>query len=476
MAPSALRPAAQADPSLGLGAIRTGARASCCGSPRSRPTAAATWSRAAELTRDPAAAPAVPAARARRAAARRPVSRPRARSCSRRSPRRGRSRLRPNWLAPGERGLDDLQVEARGATSAARLPAPVREGRGARFAIYARRARRRSATRAVFARILRDEAFHMNYTLAAARRGSRRSARRAALEGAARPALEGLPAPRRRRSPALIGGGDADAPVLHPAAALRAAAPSARRGASRRAGRRRRAAPDAAQPAVLMKILGISAHYHDAAAALLVDGVPVAAVQEERLSRRKNDAAFPAGGDRMVPRARRARARGARRGGLLRAADAEVRAHPHHGAARLSRAPGAAFPNAMKNSLGEKLWVKGIIASHLGVPGEEDPLHRASPVARRGRLPDRADASAPRSSPPTASANGRRCRSAAASEARGGSERHRAAPRDPLPALARDALLDLHRLPRLRGQRGRVQGDGPGVVRRRRDSPTRCAR
>src|SRR6184192_2374708 len=43
-----------------------------------------------------------------------------------------------------------------------------------------------------------------------------------------------------------------------------------------------------------MKILGISAHYHDAAAALLVDGVPVAAVQEERLSRRKNDAAFPA--------------------------------------------------------------------------------------------------------------------------------------------------------------------------------------
>ena len=42
-----------------------------------------------------------------------------------------------------------------------------------------------------------------------------------------------------------------------------------------------------------MRILGISAHYHDSAAALLVDGVPVAAVQEERLSRRKNDAAFP---------------------------------------------------------------------------------------------------------------------------------------------------------------------------------------
>src|SRR5258705_12031038 len=42
-----------------------------------------------------------------------------------------------------------------------------------------------------------------------------------------------------------------------------------------------------------MRILGISAHYHDSAAALVVDGMPVAAVQEERLSRRKNDAAFP---------------------------------------------------------------------------------------------------------------------------------------------------------------------------------------
>ena len=42
-----------------------------------------------------------------------------------------------------------------------------------------------------------------------------------------------------------------------------------------------------------MNILGISAHYHDSAAALLVDGLPLASVQEERLSRRKNDAAFP---------------------------------------------------------------------------------------------------------------------------------------------------------------------------------------
>ncbi|MGB3613618.1 MAG: carbamoyltransferase N-terminal domain-containing protein, partial [Elainellaceae cyanobacterium] len=42
-----------------------------------------------------------------------------------------------------------------------------------------------------------------------------------------------------------------------------------------------------------MKILGISAYYHDSAAALLVDGAIVAAAQEERFSRKKHDARFP---------------------------------------------------------------------------------------------------------------------------------------------------------------------------------------
>ena len=42
-----------------------------------------------------------------------------------------------------------------------------------------------------------------------------------------------------------------------------------------------------------MRILGISAFYHDSAAALLVDGRPVAAAQEERFTRRKHDAGFP---------------------------------------------------------------------------------------------------------------------------------------------------------------------------------------
>ncbi len=43
-----------------------------------------------------------------------------------------------------------------------------------------------------------------------------------------------------------------------------------------------------------MRVLGISAFYHDSAAALVVDGQIVAAAQEERFTRRKHDPAFPA--------------------------------------------------------------------------------------------------------------------------------------------------------------------------------------
>ena len=46
-------------------------------------------------------------------------------------------------------------------------------------------------------------------------------------------------------------------------------------------------------------ILGISAFYHDAAAALVVDGTIVAAAQEERFSRVKHDEAFPIGAIRF---------------------------------------------------------------------------------------------------------------------------------------------------------------------------------
>ena len=43
----------------------------------------------------------------------------------------------------------------------------------------------------------------------------------------------------------------------------------------------------------MVSILGISAFYHDSAAALVVDGEIIAAVQEERFTRKKHDSNYP---------------------------------------------------------------------------------------------------------------------------------------------------------------------------------------
>jgi len=43
----------------------------------------------------------------------------------------------------------------------------------------------------------------------------------------------------------------------------------------------------------LLNILGISALYHDSAACLVQDGTVISAAQEERFTRKKNDATFP---------------------------------------------------------------------------------------------------------------------------------------------------------------------------------------
>jgi carbamoyltransferase len=116
-----------------------------------------------------------------------------------------------------------------------------------------------------------------------------------------------------------------------------------------------------------MKILGISAHYHDSAAALVVDGVPVSAVQEERLSRHKHDAGFPVSAIDWC----------LEHGGVEPdALDAVV--FYERSMLKFERILTCAlrtfprswksFPSAMKNSLGEKVWVRGIISSYLGVP------------------------------------------------------------------------------------------------------------
>ncbi|MET0988066.1 MAG: carbamoyltransferase N-terminal domain-containing protein [Steroidobacteraceae bacterium] len=119
-----------------------------------------------------------------------------------------------------------------------------------------------------------------------------------------------------------------------------------------------------------MNILGISAHYHDSAAALLVDGLPVAAVEEERLSRRKNDSAFPlaaiewclqhAGVDAEALDAVVFYERPMRK--FERILTCALRGFPQSW---------RSFPHAMKNCLSEKVWVRGLISAHLDVPPEK---------------------------------------------------------------------------------------------------------
>src|SRR4029453_14388410 len=141
----------------------------------------------------------------------------------------------------------------------------------------------------------------------------------------------------------------------------------ARNGATRRDGGRSLEDTRNRRPACTdMKILGISAHYPDAAAAPVVDGVPVCAVQEERLSRKKNDASFPLNAiEWCLGQAK------------LDADDLDAVVFYERSMLKFARIltctlrafprSWRSFPHAMKNTLGEKVWVRGLIASHLGV-------------------------------------------------------------------------------------------------------------
>ncbi|PZR03958.1 MAG: carbamoyl transferase [Archangium gephyra] len=117
-------------------------------------------------------------------------------------------------------------------------------------------------------------------------------------------------------------------------------------------------------------ILGISANYHDAAAALVVDGQLVAAMQEERFSRVKNDASVPI----AAARACLALAK------LEAAALDEVvfYENPYRKLERvllssLRTFPRALrqFPRALASQLGGKLWVLDQLSSQLGVAREK---------------------------------------------------------------------------------------------------------
>lgn len=117
----------------------------------------------------------------------------------------------------------------------------------------------------------------------------------------------------------------------------------------------------------MASVLGISAHYHDAAAALVVDGTIVAAIQQERLSRIKNDPSLPIAAARAC----------LERGGIEpEQLDALVfYEQPFDKLERvlvslLRNLPRTwkQFPRALASQLGDKLWVLDQLAEQLFVP------------------------------------------------------------------------------------------------------------
>ena len=155
-----------------------------------------------------------------------------------------------------------------------------------------------------------------------------------------------------------------------------------------------------------MRLLGVSAYYHDSAACLVEDGGIVAAAQEERFSRKKHDAGFPHHAVALLPGGRRHRCAGRARGSTVsssttsRCSSSTASSRP---TSRWRRAACARSPWRVPLWLREKLWIPprdpGGAARSAASSGqsqiyftEHHESHAASafyPVAvRRGGGPD----------------------------------------------------------------------------------------
>lgn len=117
----------------------------------------------------------------------------------------------------------------------------------------------------------------------------------------------------------------------------------------------------------MARVLGISCHYHDAAAALVADGEVVAAIQEERLSRIKHDPGLPI-----------AAAFACLEQAGLAPGDLDAVAFYEDPFAKLERIlvhllrhlprTWRSFPRALAGQLGGKLWVLDHLSEQTGVP------------------------------------------------------------------------------------------------------------
>ena len=117
-------------------------------------------------------------------------------------------------------------------------------------------------------------------------------------------------------------------------------------------------------------ILGLSFFYHDAATALIIDGVPVAMAEEERFSRRKHDSEFPELAIEFVLKQAK-----------LSASDIDYVVFyekPFLKFERVFKTLLATFPLApwlfvqsLKNLFSSKLWIKDLIARKLKIPSDK---------------------------------------------------------------------------------------------------------
>jgi len=128
-----------------------------------------------------------------------------------------------------------------------------------------------------------------------------------------------------------------------------------------------------------MNIVGISAYYHDSAAALIRDGEIIAAAQEERFTRKKGDHRFPSHALEYVLKA----------GGLRSVNDADYLVFYDKPLTKFERllstyvsfAPGGirSFIKAMPLWLKEKLHMPREIRKIAGILGETDGLGTPDP-------------------------------------------------------------------------------------------------
>jgi len=81
-------------------------------------------------------------------------------------PARSSTSFQLNWVSPGERGLDDLRVHAESDAGLLAFLHLSEKSAAGHFATYVDALKDDPLTSSVFKQVLKDETFHMNYTLA----------------------------------------------------------------------------------------------------------------------------------------------------------------------------------------------------------------------------------------------------------------------------------------------------------------------